>query len=103
MPIKNPKELCHKMTTVYREHKKPLLLLLAIGVLTGVAERFGENLFQKEKQNPRATTQNFYMNNSSEENQKITCPFCHKEIQFNYITTHTANPLPNQNLPREKE
>lgn len=103
MPLKKAKEFYQKTTEVCREKKKPLLLLLSIGVLTGVAERFGENLFQKKNENTRPTTQNFYMNDTSKDVQKIICPFCHKEIQFNSVTTHTATPLPNQNDAKEKE
>lgn len=103
MPLKKAKELYQKTTAVCKERKKPLILLLAIAVLTGVAERFGENLFQKTTQENRPTTQNFYMNNPSTEDQKIVCPFCHKEIQFNSVTTHTATPVVNQKPVHQKE
>jgi len=103
MPLKKAKALYKKTTTVCRERKKPLILLLIIAVLTGIAERFGENLFQRKNENISTTTQNFYMNKVSEENQKITCPFCYKEIQFNSVITHTATSLPKQPKNHQKE
>ncbi len=98
MPIK---KICTKTKQIYREHKKPLLLVLAIAVLTGIAERFGENLFFKKQPDITTNTSNYYLPPKSSP-QKITCPYCQNEIRFQYITTHTATPIARQTDNRER-
>lgn len=101
MPVK---KLCEKTKRVCHTHKKPLILVLLVAVLTGVAERFGETLFfnKKEPKTPPATS--FYINQIPPvKNQKVTCPFCHEDIYLNSITTHTATQTPKKTPIRQKE